>query len=178
MERVYRPDSVQRLPVVTVIPLDRRLPDGSSHQPARSEGRPVRRKPRACLFGVAPGGVLRAVPVTRSAVGSYPTFSPLPATGCPVTSAVCFLCHCPSPWAQSCNHACCAWPLTSTLPAGVRTFLPGICMPRRLSDPLRGSLYPRLCNKRLTTLRCGFRSAMTHHRRADTTGASCRSVRR
>ena len=31
------------------------------------------------LFGLAPAGVYRAVPVTRHAVGSYPTFSPLPA---------------------------------------------------------------------------------------------------
>jgi hypothetical protein len=30
------------------------------------------------LFGLAPGGVYQAVPVARSAVGSYPTFSPLP----------------------------------------------------------------------------------------------------
>jgi hypothetical protein len=31
-----------------------------------------------CLFGLAPTGGYRAVPVTRHAVGSYPTFSPLP----------------------------------------------------------------------------------------------------
>ncbi len=30
------------------------------------------------LFGLAPGGACRAVPVARSAVGSYPTLSPLP----------------------------------------------------------------------------------------------------
>ena len=39
--------------------------------------------PGACahvssLFGLAPGGVYHAVSVARSAVGSYPTFSPLP----------------------------------------------------------------------------------------------------
>jgi hypothetical protein len=39
--------------------------------------------PDACacapsLFGLAPGGVCHAVSVARSAVGSYPTFSPLP----------------------------------------------------------------------------------------------------
>jgi hypothetical protein len=36
--------------------------------------------PRAAssLFGLAPGGVYHAVPVARSAVGSYPTLSPLP----------------------------------------------------------------------------------------------------
>ena len=31
------------------------------------------------LFGLAPRGVFRASPVARRAVGSYPTFSPLPA---------------------------------------------------------------------------------------------------
>src|SRR5271167_1409606 len=31
------------------------------------------------LFGLAPGGACHAVPVTRSAVGSYPTLSPLPS---------------------------------------------------------------------------------------------------
>jgi hypothetical protein len=31
------------------------------------------------LFGLAPGGACHAVPVARSAVGSYPTLSPLPA---------------------------------------------------------------------------------------------------
>ena len=30
------------------------------------------------LFGLAPRGVCRAVPIARDAVGSYPTFSPLP----------------------------------------------------------------------------------------------------
>ena len=32
------------------------------------------------LFGLAPDGVFRAPPITRRAVGSYPTFSPLPAS--------------------------------------------------------------------------------------------------
>src|SRR5690606_1567983 len=35
------------------------------------------------LFGLAPGGVCRAVPVTRNAVRSYRTLSPLPVTGEP-----------------------------------------------------------------------------------------------
>ena len=34
---------------------------------------------RASLFGLAPGGACHAVPVTRYAVGSYPTLSPLPS---------------------------------------------------------------------------------------------------
>lgn len=36
----------------------------------------TRRAPR--LFGLAPGEVYHAAAVTRSAVGSYPTFSPFP----------------------------------------------------------------------------------------------------
>jgi len=65
----------------TIIPLDRPSPDGSRDQP----GRLGRRRPAgllagaAPLFGLAPGGACHAVPVTRSAVGSYPTLSPLPA---------------------------------------------------------------------------------------------------
>ena len=39
----------------------------------------VRDQPRARpLFGIAPGGACRAVPVARPAVGSYSTVSPLP----------------------------------------------------------------------------------------------------
>ena len=33
---------------------------------------------RPSLFGLAPGGACLAIPVTRNAVGSYPTLSPLP----------------------------------------------------------------------------------------------------
>ena len=54
------------------------------------------------LFGLAPGGVFRASPVTSPAVGSYPTFSPLPRR----IRAVCFLWHFPSDYS--------GWPLTST----------------------------------------------------------------
>lgn len=67
------------------IPLPPPLPTGSSCQPGLlglkfpygGLGCPTltRAKP---LFGIAPGGACRAVPVARSAVGSYPTVSPLP----------------------------------------------------------------------------------------------------
>ena len=56
----------------------------SSHLPARSGGRPVRcdgSHRDACLFDVAPDGVWPAVTVAAHAVGSYPTFSPLPEGG-------------------------------------------------------------------------------------------------
>ena len=66
------------------------------------------------LFGLAPGGVCRATSVTRGAVRSYRTLSPLPVLpGEP--SAVCSLLHFPSP--------CDARPLAGTLPCGARTFL-------------------------------------------------------
>src|SRR5216117_1356901 len=49
--------------------------------PATSSGLPTARTTRAgsrCLLGLAPTGGYRAAPVTRRAVGSYPTVSPLP----------------------------------------------------------------------------------------------------
>ena len=64
---------------MTVIPLGDRLPGRSSHLPARSGGPPCRsRGPIACLFGVAPDGVWRAVRVATNAVSSYLAVSPLP----------------------------------------------------------------------------------------------------
>src|SRR3569833_832317 len=50
--------------------------------------------PASSLFGLAPGGVCRAVPVARSAVRSYRTLSPLPAR----RLAVCSLWH--FPWGR------------------------------------------------------------------------------
>ncbi len=62
------------------------LPDTSRDQP----GQPAEKTARVyavrhdhallSLFGLAPGGVCHAVPVTGNAVRSYRTFSPLPAT--------------------------------------------------------------------------------------------------
>src|SRR5213594_3821937 len=49
--------------------------------PATSSGLPTARTTRAgsrCLLGLAPTGGYRAAPVTRRAVDSYPTVSPLP----------------------------------------------------------------------------------------------------
>ena len=51
----------------------------SSSLPAASlSGRTVSRR----LFGLAPAGVYHAIRVTTNAVGSYPTFSPLPCEYC------------------------------------------------------------------------------------------------
>jgi hypothetical protein len=58
-----------------IISLDVMSPSRSSSQPAASwSRRTVSRR----LFGLAPTGVYRATNVTVGAVGSYPTFSPLP----------------------------------------------------------------------------------------------------
>ena len=68
----------------------------------------------ACLFGLAPDGVYRAVRVATSAVGSYPAISTLPD---PLAqpSAVYFLWHCSSPRGVR--------SLTGILLCGARTFL-------------------------------------------------------
>src|SRR2546423_14328525 len=82
--------------------------------PATSRGLPAARATRAgsrCLLGLAPTGGYRATPVTRRAVGSYPTVSPLPLD----KRAVCFLWPFPSP------HG--AQGLPGSLPSGARTFL-------------------------------------------------------
>jgi len=79
----------------TAIPLGRMLPPASSNQPGRRAGKP----PRPCvstqrrppLFGLAPGGVYPALFVTKEAVRSYRTVSPLPGQA----QAVCFLWHYP-----------------------------------------------------------------------------------
>ena len=61
------------------IHLGRPLPDASSNQPGRPPGNGFSGKPEMPpLFGFAPGGVCRAAPGARRAVGSYPTLSPLP----------------------------------------------------------------------------------------------------
>ena len=64
----------------TIIPLVPALLTGSSDRPGGSDGPPVRPKPLAPLFGLAPCGVLPATSVARGAVRSYRTFSPLPFT--------------------------------------------------------------------------------------------------
>lgn len=56
-----------------IIPLGAPLPKRSSSLPGDSAS-----SVDVPLFGLAPDGVCRAGPVARTAVGSYPTFSPLP----------------------------------------------------------------------------------------------------
>ena len=97
------------------IPLGRTSPCISSGLPGSPrEPRVAARRLPASLFGLAPGGVCRAVGVTVDAVRSYRTLSPLPARSRRAW-AVCFLLH--FPWA----HAPQALPGAS--PCGARTFL-------------------------------------------------------
>jgi len=63
------------------------------------------------LFGLAPGGVCLAVPLTRNTVSFYLAFAPVPRR----IEAVLFLWHFPPARAAS--------PLATALPCGVRTFL-------------------------------------------------------
>ena len=77
------------------IHLGRSSLSASCNQPGRQAWKPARRQLSPAtmppLFGLAPGGVCRAAPVTSRAVRSYRTLSPLPWR----TRAVCFLWHCP-----------------------------------------------------------------------------------
>ena len=85
---------------------------GALKQPTRDSIGAGRSSP---LFGLAPGGVYHAAPVTGSAVRSYRTVSPLPVHASRRPSAVCSLLHFPSPRD--------ARPLAGTVPCGARTFL-------------------------------------------------------
>ena len=70
------------------------------------------------LFGLAPRGVYTAVPVTRSAVSSYLTISPLPLAG-----RYLFCCTFRRLSGTIARAGLDAQPLAGTLPCGVRTFL-------------------------------------------------------
>jgi len=99
-------------------------------QPTRKCWRtgPVRagRVPAPSCLVLLPVGFAVPVPVTRAAVRSYRTFSPLPRLS-PI-EAVCFLWHCPCPRGR--------WALPTTASCGARTFLPAKKAERPLS-PLR-----------------------------------------
>src|SRR5918997_3523913 len=77
---------------------------------------PAQRTEAGAPFGLAPGGVYRAVPVTRDAGGLlHHRFTLTPAPSIFWGGAVCFLWHCPA------GHP--GLPLATTLSWGVRTFL-------------------------------------------------------
>jgi len=98
------------LGVLAVIPLGRSLPSASCGLPRDSGGQPS----NAPLHGLAPDGVCRATTVTGRAVGSYPTFSPLPKAPKRL-GRFNFLWHFP----RGFPHRA----LPGILPCGARTFL-------------------------------------------------------
>ncbi len=99
--------AISRVLSWAAIHLGRASPPASSSLPGNHAGHVS-----VPLFGLAPGGVCRAVDVATDAVRSYRTLSPLPFR----RMAVCSLLHFPS------AHA--AQALPGTLPCGARTFLP------------------------------------------------------
>jgi hypothetical protein len=102
---------------------------------------------RGPLFGLAPDGVFRAASLALRAVGSYPTFSPLPV---PLPArAVCSLWHCPSsglvttlPRVSQSNGL----ELRGIAPCGVRTFLPRLAPEAILHPPKTTLPYPAPLN--------------------------------
>jgi len=119
----YKPDSVPALRRATTIPLSDRNPELTLPWQGRCG-------PHRCsLFGLAPEGVCTAPSISLGAVGSYPTFSPLPGARFralrPATRSGRFvfcgavLPTASGPWYPAFQR--------DFLPCGVRTFLP----PRR-----------------------------------------------
>ncbi len=95
---------VSRVLSRAIIPLRSTSPWTSSGLPGSARGSALRAllpEPAASLFGLAPGGVCHASLVTKAAVRSYRTVSPLPSrAACAARSwAVCFLLH--FPWARA-----------------------------------------------------------------------------
>jgi len=113
VSRILFPPPVARQ-LVTTIHLGHPLPDASCDLPGSSGGQPS----GAPLFGLAPGGVYRASPVTRGTGALLPHRFTLTAPPTPwgaTDAAVYSLLHFPSRHRDSA--------LRSTLPCGVRTFL-------------------------------------------------------
>ncbi len=100
-----RSQPISRVLSRAAIHLGRLSPDASSNLPGNGAGHVI-----VPLFGLAPGGVCRAVDVTTNAVRSYRTISPLPK----IKGGI-FLLH--FPWARAPQV------LPGTLPSGARTFL-------------------------------------------------------
>ena len=107
LRMIYKPDPVNTMCLVT-IHLDLLLPISSSDQPGLCLEIPS--FAHESLLGLAPGGACHAFFVTKKAVSSYLTFSPLPNT-----KAVYFLWRFPS--------SCLGQLLAGTIFHGVRTFL-------------------------------------------------------
>ncbi len=114
ISRVLSSGPVRKPARRAIIPLVDALPRRSSSLPGDSAS-----SLNVPLFGLAPDGVYRAVRVTTSAVGSYPTVSPLPdpPEGGHRRSALCCTFRRFGPKAYG------ARPLAGILLCGARTFL-------------------------------------------------------
>ena len=125
-----KPGSVPASRQGMTIPLGRPLPDASRDRPGRRRENPPAGGDAGAppLFGLAPGGVYRAVPVTGDAVRSYRTLSPLPAGRLRPRRAVCFLWHCP--WGRP----------RRVLPGTVSPWSPDFPLPRRRSLARAGAV--------------------------------------
>ena len=76
---VCKPGSVTLLPALATIHLELLLPAASSNLPGHDAGSHLNEQAvPMSLYGFAPDGVYHARSVTRPAVRSYRTFSPLP----------------------------------------------------------------------------------------------------
>ena len=122
---------------------------------------------RGPLFGLAPDGVFRASALALGAVGSYPTFSPLPS-GIPnlhlrfPSRRFDFLWHFPSECLSASPPACisktepaCAgcYKLRGIAPYGVRTFLP-----HRRRSGTRAILRPSKIRVKVAATRADYKS--------------------
>ena len=132
---------ISRILSRTVIPLGRLSPVGSSNLPASSAGHAIGR-----LFGLAPGGVCRAIACCQGRGALLPhhftlTCSRFPGCCQPGTSHIggIFLLHFPSARAVQA--------LPGTLPYGVRTFLQHLAAPATVWPTPSGDLS----RKRATT---------------------------
>jgi hypothetical protein len=144
VEKTYKPDSV--LPGMcsqtgVIISLGFELPRTSSDLPedlGRASRLPTFRKKSTdvFLFGLASGDAYPADDVTITAVGSYPTVSPLPEPERPDMTPVALAIG--GLFSVVLVSDCSAWELPSALPIEVRTFLSERYRPQR--SP---SLLPR-----------------------------------
>jgi hypothetical protein len=140
-----------------IIHLGPPLPTTSCSLPRTQMGRATPRP----LFGLAPGGVCHATPVTRSPVRSYRTLSPLPVPP-KRPSAVYSLLHFPSPRG--------ARALPGTLPCAARTFLQWPRPPAILTRALKSILTQEVTCDPRSTASPGLRRD-TVRLRQDTYGA-------
>ena len=128
--------AVSRVLSWATIPLGCASPRSSSDLPGSPCGPHVAAfRPPASLFGLAPGGVCRAVGVAASAVRSYRTISPLPAPLARRLGGI-FLLH--FPWTRVPQA------LPGTVPCGARTFLHPLPLARSKAAAARPTLSAQI----------------------------------